>query len=120
MSDKVELCRVVIQVYDKEQRIIIERHKGKENKTTYATYDGYSNRLIKKASTHKIDSNFIDNHKSYSYYTWCLFDELEHAIKSLKQHVLKRLETVKAEFEAVYAHKDIINNIVPVIKTDNE
>jgi hypothetical protein len=120
MSDKITICCITIAVHAGSQRITITPREAVEHKATYVTHDGYSKRMIKKASTHKIDTNMLEKHNLYAYYTWCLFDEREHAIKSLKQHVIKRLETVKAEFEAVYAHKDIINNIVPVIKTDNE
>ena len=56
---------------------------------------------ISKDKLMKIDTMFVENHKSMRYYTYCRDGEQQKALDMIKQHIIDKVKTYKAEIDAL-------------------
>lgn len=56
---------------------------------------------ISKDKLMKIDTIFVENHKSMRYYTYCIDGEQQKALDMIKQHIIDKVKTYKAEIDAL-------------------
>ncbi len=56
---------------------------------------------ISKDKLMKIDTMFVENHKSIRYYTYCLDGEQQKALDMIKQHIIDKVKTYKLEIDAL-------------------
>lgn len=49
----------------------------------------------------KIDTMFVENHKSMRYYTYCSDGEQQNALDMIKQHIIDKVKTYKSEIDAL-------------------
>lgn len=58
---------------------------------------------ISKDKLLKIDTIFVENHKSMRYYTYCRDGEQQKALDMIKQHIIDKVKTYKSEIDALIA-----------------
>jgi len=56
---------------------------------------------ISKDKLMKIDTMFVENHKSMRYYTYCGDGEQQKALDMIKQHIIDKVKTYKSEIDAL-------------------
>ena len=54
---------------------------------------------ISKDKFMKIDTIFVENHKSMRYFTYCKDGEQQKALDMIKQHIIEKAKTYKSEFD---------------------
>ena len=56
---------------------------------------------ISKDKLLKIDTMFVENHKSMRYYTYCRDGDQQKALDMIKQHIIDKVKTYKSEIDAL-------------------
>jgi hypothetical protein len=54
---------------------------------------------ISKVNLMKIDTMFVENHKSMRYFTYCVDGEQQKALDMIKQHIIDKAKTYKSEID---------------------
>ena len=69
----------------------------KETKNSYLLYK----ERISKEKIMKIDTIFMDDHKYYRYFTYCLEPDVELAKQLLKEKIIEKIEKIEKEFKII-------------------
>jgi len=56
---------------------------------------------INKDKLMKIDTMFVENHKSMRYFTYCKDGEQQKALDLIKQHIIEKVKTYKSEIDVL-------------------
>jgi hypothetical protein len=58
---------------------------------------------ISKEKLMKVDTIFVENHKSMRYFTYCMDGEQQKALDLIKAHIVEKIKTYKSEVDALIA-----------------
>ena len=103
---------VSISLYSKGAKITILPLVVNETKSSYTN----ERRRIAKDKLMKIDSNWLFDHKSYKYFTYCLSTDLGEAVTLLKYHVRELVKSTRIEVEEIYNLLHDLDKTIPVTK----
>lgn len=77
---------------------IFEIESKETNKSFFA--DG---KRISKDKLLKIDTMFVENHKSMRYFTYCRDGDQQKALDMIKAHIVDKIKTYKSEIDSLIA-----------------
>lgn len=60
-----------------------------------------NNKRISKDKLLKIDTIFVENHKSMRYFTYCKDGDQQKALDMIKQHIIDKVKIYKSEIDAI-------------------
>lgn len=93
-----KLFRVAYWIDEKGLRFKVrEMEDVKETDKSFLT----EGRRINKDRLMKIDTSFIENHKSIRYFIYCRENEIVEALSKLKEHIEKRVHQYKVEIDSL-------------------
>ncbi len=73
--------------------------ESKETDTSFVA-DG---KRISKDKLMKVDTIFVENHKSMRYFTYCRDGEQQKALDLIKAHIVEKIKTYKSEVDALFS-----------------
>jgi len=95
------IYKVTCSLNGKEWVVIVNEYACTEGPKAYTL--PYHSKVIKKAKLLKPDTMFIPMHGMYSFFTYCLKEDIELAKETVKDRVMFELDKVIRETEQVKA-----------------